>query len=1201
MTSYCEVCQGLYDMPHPHLWPHRSPLSSSPCKRGAWSPAQPSSSPPQQGESRGGRGNRGLSRPRVANRYHDTPRASRSPFLEGRNNGHVCVGPYVCPCQQRRSASMPAVPDSYDTPPYLGRDVSPGMDGDARCGDEQDGHYRCTASPSLPLSASTAVGRGGSPFIERYREDTYSSQRRADGNPSQLDYLRRGVGHGCTYVSPYDDCEGSRGQSGLATDGGGADLLSSSFPPCALVDVREAAAPHYRCTSVGRSPHVWRGGEFGSSIPQRTSLPPHHPSGPPSTLAPNPDNATRYASECAAWSRSRRNTSIDHPSRRISPAADGGGGHGTHTTSMQSATGAGEPSSSQRPPLLPSVTSTTPVSPFVGLTFNAEPCAQTPASVQAPLHYSTHGDSVRQPLTPAGPLLSRAPDSLANLVAKIRAEVSKDATLWVARSPGTGSLLDPGVAKPRATAEEKRKRQHRTEKPQEQGHALGGTSHAEQTSANQATASSGLCSSARSTGAEGAATSLVLVAPRSTSAGDDCGSNAHGSSAAPPAASGRVRSVRSRRQHGSSGKHRRPSRPRRTSSSSSSTCSTRWSSSSSAKLCSTVRRAEAILRRLQDRPRGSGGSCARSLSAEAERTRGFVGDAFADDAVAVDAATVRRRPSTLAHTSARGKSRTGPQGCSARRGHSAPSLPSRPHATSVPSCRSSSLFIPIDASSKASQCAPQRAHAPDRDAEGATREVRQERGGALAVTESRRQHEMWRTTQEHRIERLREGLSALCAAVRKDLQKVREEVGRVRSEANGAAEDTQKRMHEALATALRSNSPAKRATNARGQEMDFHPSSVVAAVTRCTPSDQHRLAMLLLPHFRPLLAEMVQEEVQCQLRQYRGEQKEEQHALEHRLQAYVEEAAVSRQHCAHGDGTVGSEVTATAPVWASFSSAEAFDAHLRATTRAVLLEEDNRWYSLASENERRHERFVQKLQQDWQGTLSTAQAEWKAEWKALLEEEANVWTHHARAPLQKHADLLQDIVKALTHDVTHLQEQQEALSARLSASLRQEREMRGQEQTQLTERVEQRVRQLLPREVESACVRFHALREQRLAGAGSRSVVTELGTPGASRWSAIPTTSAAAATAASSAEELRLSTVQPALEHMRRLLVLHQEMIDAMVESRCRRAEHTVEGNRHVWSQNVAEVRAKLSALRDDVRGALSELCTNLNVASPAL
>ncbi|CAG9572282.1 conserved hypothetical protein [Leishmania major strain Friedlin] len=1214
MASYCEVCQGLYDIPHPHLRLQRSPLSPPPWKRGNRNPVCPSSLPPERRGSGGIRGSRGLSWPRVASRQRETPHALRSPFLEARGSGRDCVGPYVCPRQQRRSASMPAVPDSYTasashaashSSPSLGRRVSPGADGGVGCGDEQDVRHRCSTSLRPPMPAFAAAGRRGSPFIERYCEDTYCSQRRADGNPPQLDYLRRGAGHVCTYMSPYDDGEGDGERISLTPDGGDTAFTSSSFSPCAPADAR-----HHRCASAGRPLHVCRasslfpcddlgrGGELGSRIP-------HH-----SSSSRSLENATRYASERDARPRSRRDTSADHPSRRISPAVDGGDRRGTHMPSVHNDTGSGEPSSSKRLPLLPTAASMTPASSFAGLTLDAEQRAQASASFEAPLHFSRHGDAAWQPAASAGPLPSRARDSLANLVAKIRAEVSKDVTSRATRAPSNDPLLSPADAKPWATAEDKRQRHRCAAKPQEQGYAPGATSYAEQTSAAQATASSLLSSSAVSTGAEGTAAFHVLAARRSFSAGDNRGSHAYRPSAAPPAASGQARSARSHRRRSSTAEYCHPSRPRHSASLSLSACSTR-SSSSSVHLRHTVRRAEAVLGRLRGRSHSNGGSRAPSPAAKTT-TRGFVGNSLADDAAAAGATTVHGRRNTSAHSSAHGKDCARLQSGRGRRRHSAPPLPSRPHTTRVPS-RRSSLSAPTDAFSTESPGAPQRVHPPDRAARKATRDVGQARDDASAametVAESRREQEMWRATQEHRIERLREGLSALCTAVRKDLQKVRDEVGRVRDEVgrvraagNGTADDTQKRMRGALATALRSNSPDERATHARRREVDFHPSSVVAAVTQCTPAEQRRLAMLLLPHFRPLLADLVQSEVQCQLRQHRDEQQEAQHELEQRLHTYVGEAVVSHQGRTRANETLGSEGIATAPFWATFSSADAFDAHLRSATRAVLLEEDDRRYSLANENERRHERRVQKLKQGWQETLKTAQAEWKAEWKAILEKEANAWTCRAQASLQQQADMLQDIVKALTRDVTHLQEQQEALSARLSTSLRHEREVRVQEQTQLTERVEQRVRQLLPREAESACVRFHALREQRLAAAASRGTLTELTTPGASRRSATPTTSAAAAAAApSSAEELRLSIVQPAMEHMRRLLVLHQEMIDATVEARCRRAEHTVEGNRHVWSQNVAELRSKLSALRADVRGALGELCENLNVASPAL
>ncbi|KAG5482166.1 hypothetical protein CUR178_06025 [Leishmania enriettii] len=1205
MASYCEVCQGLYDTPHPHSRPQRSPWSSPPCKQGAGNLVYVSSSPSKQEGSGRSRGSRRMSWPRVARHYRDTPHASRSPFLDCRRSGPSSVGPCVRPGQQRRTASMPAVPGFCDdstspvprhSPLHFGRHGSPDMDNGAEYNDEQYERCRCTTSIRFPLSTSETGGRGGSPGIERYREDTYCSQRRADGHPPQREYLRRRAEHGCTYVPPHDGRGGDGESSWLALDDFDGALLSSSFSLHAPAGAQAAAAPHRRCISAGRSPHAScvsspypcsdarRGGELGSRTLQHSS----------SSLAR--DDATGYASEYAAQLRSRHNTRADHTSERVSSAADAGSRHGTRMPSPQNATGAGESPSSQRPPLLPTATSMAPASPFVGPTFTAEPRAQASVSAATQLHHNRDEDSTWQPQISTDPLPSRPRDSLAHLVSKIRAEVSRDTVSWASGPPGAERRRSLADEKPRAAAE-KRKRHRWPDKLQEQAHPSGMASPAEQASHAQDTTLPCVSFPETSTEAEGAVIAHPPITPHSTTGRGEGGLHANQSSTTPPAARERACGARSRRRHGSSRKRCCPSRPQRSSSSSLSAWSTQ--SSSSVRLRSTVKRAEAVLHRLQDRSRGS-----RALSPSSKNAKVFLSDLVADDA-AVDAAPICGCQNSSMPASARRQDCTGSHSRSASGGNAAPPLLSRRHVTRVPS-RRSSPSAPTDAFWGEDQGAPQRMHASNRVA----REVQVERGDTSAVkqamaemaAESRRQQEMWNTTQEHRIERLREGLSALCAAVRKDLHKVREEVGRVRAEAHGTTEDGRKRMRDTLAAALRPDAPAESAATARMQRPDLCPSSVVTAVAQCAPEDQRRLAALLLPHLRPLLGEMVQEEVQQQLRLHRREQQEAQHALEQRLRAYAEEASVSQQRRTHAEETGGGEVGANAPIWAACSSAEAFDAHLRAAARAVLLEEDDRRYSLVNENERRHERRVQQLQQGWQETLSTAQAKWKAEWKAILEKESNAWTHRARAPLQQHADMLQDIVKALTRDVTHLQEQQEALSTRLVTSLRQEREMRMQEQTQLSERVEQRVRELLPREVESTCVRFHALREQRLAVAASRASAAEPVSPGTSGQCVASTTSAAAApSAASSVEELRLSIVQPAMEHMRRLLALHQEMIDSTVEDRCRRAEHTVEGHRRWWAQNVAELRAKLSALRTDVRGALGELCENLNVASPVL
>lgn len=435
---------------------------------------------------------------------------------------------------------------------------------------------------------------------------------------------------------------------------------------------------------------------------------------------------------------------------------------------------------------------------------------------------------------------------------------------------------------------------------------------------------------------------------------------------------------------------------------------------------------------------------------------------------------------------------------------------------------------------------------------------------------------------------------------------MRDDVARIRAEAReeAAAAAVGSRAEEALASATALQSAVKAATAACRAEASaaaasaVTPTNVVSAVAQCTPAEQRRIAALLLPHLRPLM-EVIQEEVRHQLRERRREQQAEQQTMEQRLHAYVAEAVTTAaqrralvQEDSHADesGRFHSSAASSGPPWAAaFSSPDALDAHLRATARAVLHEEDERRYGLTNENERRHERRVQRLQEEWQASLRAAEVRWHAEMAATLERESSAWTRRVRAPLQQHADVLQDIVTALTRDVTHLQEQQDTLSAEVTAKLEQEREMRLQEQARLAERLEQRVRQLLPSEVDAACIRFHVQREQRMApGAATRHATT-----GAS--------ATAAPLHSTSAEELRLAVVQPAMDHMRRLLVSHQEMLNASVEDRCQRAEHAVDGSRHVWTQNIAELRSKLSALRGDVRGAFAELCENLNVAAPAL
>ncbi|KPA76145.1 hypothetical protein ABB37_07912 [Leptomonas pyrrhocoris] len=429
---------------------------------------------------------------------------------------------------------------------------------------------------------------------------------------------------------------------------------------------------------------------------------------------------------------------------------------------------------------------------------------------------------------------------------------------------------------------------------------------------------------------------------------------------------------------------------------------------------------------------------------------------------------------------------------------------------------------------------------------------------------------------------------------------MREEVADVRGQSN----DVAARVATAEAAQRRPAAPPSAPRTEKGPEASLQPECVVAWVAQCSPADQRRLAQLLLPHLRPALSDAIRDEVQHQLRAVRTEHREELREIEGRLRAYVEaeEAVVDAQQNAAsqrrsgGAGSPAQPAESSAPLWAGFSSGDAFNAHLRATARAVLVEEDDRRYSLANDNERRHEMRVRELQRHWQATLVEAQHTWKAEWRSMLHAAEEAWTRQAQAPLQQHADLLQKIVTTLTRDVTHLHERQDAQAASVQESLHKEREMRQREQAKFAERVEQSVRQLLPREVESACARYHVQRERTAATELCGTRATH-GSSGSGASPLLPPTASAQLTA----EELRLSVVQPALEHMRRLLASHQEMMDAVVEGRCRRAEGVMEGSRHVWLQNVTELRGKVSSLRSDVRGAFNELCSNLNVASPAL
>ncbi|KAK7195077.1 hypothetical protein NESM_000430600 [Novymonas esmeraldas] len=1112
MASYCEVCQGLYNTPHPHwrgqrsfLLPPCAALDSNPCvMESGVSPSRPS-----HGGSGGGRS---MSWPRSTDPVHVAPHTLASAVSP--RPGGARRGTYTCPSQQQRSASASAAHGAYESSrshggPCGASHAAPPSPAEVRPTGEEGGdgrrgrHRRSATSPTPPPPLSFRGQRWRSPTHAGYSEGTYCSLRRADGHPPQSCYLRRGEGQGCVSLAHSREdvagCAAEEAQWGC--EGGQETPPSTTSPvtPAAQADARAAPPPPHRSQLHGTPRH-----DKDDDGDDR-----HH----------------RCDALYAAAAATAASASDAAPALLAAPAA---------TPHTHVAPGAPPPPSRRR------------------TTASAPP--QPPQ---------------RPPPPPALPM-SCARETVADLVAQIREEVSGGVAPWTV--PSTSA--EPPPQPPQRHRREERRRHT----PRVKGVAALHRSSVSPSSSSDA-------------GERRRRRHRHRCASASASA----------AVAAAAAAQKRVRSAPVRRGRRSRGRHQRSS----SSSSTKTSCSTASSSSSSACLRRTVRGAEAVLRRLQDKSRaGGGGGDSRPRTPEAaRRTQRRIHGATAASAPAsvsasaaaverwaAETATDRPQPTTDAAVHARGRGEAHRRSASTR--GAAPPL----HRSASPLSTTTERLV--DAHPHA-PWPPAGGHSPpERRADGPPRrtgvaDTADEVHTLVAelAAEVREQQEGWRVKQEHRVERLREGLASLCAAVRKDLQRVRDEVGTVRAEATAAAVAGERRTQEVLTAAQRADALARRAAAA-----DTSSFSVVAAVAQSTPDDQRRLAALLLPHLRPLIAAAVQEEVQQELRRHHAEQDASQRALERRLHASVADAVASLPRRAEEEDVAA----AAAPLLATFSSADAFDAHLRATTRAVLLEEDDRRYGLSSENERRHERRVRQLQREWEETLHAAQAQWRSEWKAVLEREASAWTRKARAPLQQHADILQDIVTALTRDATRLQEQQEALSARLSASLRQEREMRTHEQTQLAERIDQRWRQQLPREVESACVRIGALREQRRAVLDPAGAAETWRRSGVAPMSPVATAPAAAAPA-SAPEELRLSVVQPAMEHMRRLLASHQELIDAAVEDRCRRAERTVEGSRHVWVQNVAEVRTKLSALRADVRGAFGELCENLNVAAPAL
>ncbi|KPI86413.1 hypothetical protein ABL78_4529 [Leptomonas seymouri] len=1178
MTSYCEVCRGMFFTPHPHtaaqprssscpcgLLPlrHSARPSASPSQRPATGANAPHDSPPY-----------GLKFSHAV-RPDGTTRGSAS--LLGRReqsrDGHACL-------RSSRSFSGP-----------VGCRRSPrgdlGARGGWRCASVEAMHRRpppthsgraATPPPLPPPMSGWAMNDIEWDGGHRYTADTFSSLQHADSCSPPFDFLRRGEGITGQRHPSSPPLRGSPRQSP-------PPFTLDSFSPQKELEERccypsPQWVPHDK-DERGRSPHAAPTTLPRFPTPYSAALLASHQSTPQQPYDPHDGRLHRRINtdgDAQVFSR-RSSSGHRHRSRRHSREH-------AHRRSPRLHASAAPPDAPQHaPPLCPA----------------APHHALVPPPSDPPQH---------------------VPNSLEDLIAKIRVEVRK----------GAAASREAPVATTRRQSKTTSGLAGKVAKADGAGTTPGveGGASFSSSSTSMPVSTVTKCSSTDNTVAEYAAVEEIgdkrhdahnAVSPhRSSSTRSSIGDNRSGDErdtccrtrgrqicnpAQPRAWSAVDRSRRpptSTSPRGERGAKDLPASAsaQRSSSSASSRQSHGRASSSSAHLQCAVQEAEAVLRKMRRR--------ARRQSREKEgphsktpcdghdapaREKEFQRTAFC---TAVDQSSKGvmemhdgRQRQPLQHSAGEGslsvdgatqfswmKRSTG------KRSHSHPSMkPSAPRSSQYPSAGHDNedphllLQTPATAATLTGDAI---CTFPE----------------DLRKALEHRQEE-WLEGQSCRIERLREGLSSLCVAVRKDLRKMREEVADVRLQSSEVASRV-----AAVAAESAQRTPTPSPTRAAKVRIaSLPPECVLTWVAQCSSDDQRRLAQLLLPHLRPALSEVIQDEVRRQLHAVGTEHQGQLRELEGRLRTYVDKLVVTAQQNSvlerggGGHGGLPQSPETGAPLWADFSSVDAFNAHLRCAARAVLMEEDDRRCSIANENGRRHELCLREVQRQWQETLAETQRKWRAEWRSVLDTAEEKWTRNAQAPLQKHADLLHNIVKALTQDVVQLHERQDVQAASVQDTLQKEREMRQREHAKLADQVERRVRELLPRQVDSACARYHVQRE-RMASKELRHVRMTHGS--GSDSSPLP-----AASSPLIADELRVSVVQPALEHMRRLLVSHQEMMGATVEDRCRRAESVVEGNRHVWLQNLTELRGKVSALRSDVRGAFNELCSTLNVAAPAL
>lgn len=398
-----------------------------------------------------------------------------------------------------------------------------------------------------------------------------------------------------------------------------------------------------------------------------------------------------------------------------------------------------------------------------------------------------------------------------------------------------------------------------------------------------------------------------------------------------------------------------------------------------------------------------------------------------------------------------------------------------------------------------------------------------------------------------RLQRLERDFAQLCTLVSSQLrhteaavESAQKQQRRLQKRLQELSEEKQQREKAGAGAAAQAAQPPPSPPPAPAPALTCH--QLLMVVRSAPPAEREELARLLLPALAPYW--------QSEARVTAAEQ--QQWVLTHVQAALQDVEAASRPP----------PPPPLPPSCMDFGSAEAFDAHLRAAAREVLAQEDRLRYSAATQEWRQEAA-------EWEARLERQRRECEGG-LARLQRQQNAQS----AALRRDVDSLQEVVERLAKDLAAARQSAAEQYADVRTSLAREGAARQQEQAHWEARWQRQAA-----EAEDARTALRA-RQRRVDHAALAAGELMGGTD---------------------ADALRSELLVPVVTHVRKLLAAHQRVVDAVVEKRCTRAEHSVAEERHSWDQSVADLRSRLASLRRDTHSAFAELSSNLDVACPGM